>query len=457
MSLRSRIFAVLFFALIGAMGDLSAQNKKKLLEQKSKLQSEIELANRILKETRANAQANSVQVEALVQKIDLRERLVATIDREIDLLEGEIQQSEAAIRERELKIEKLKADYAEMIRRAESSRSSDTRLLFLLSSESFAQAYRRMEYMKELSRARKRQIETIETERKALETHRAQLEKQRLEKQSLRSQRGSELALLERDRKSTESTLKVLSQKEKDLQRQISEKKAQQQKLEKEIQKAIANEIRKAKAAAERQAIEDRAAEAGLKKGKDFSAKTTNAQLEKLIAAKLKPKAGPSAPAAEKPIEKKPVSSEMALTPEGKIIASGFSKNRGSLPWPVEKGLIVSSFGSHPHPIAKNVVVNNNGLDIATESGSDAKAVYEGEAIVIQVPYGNKAVLLKHGNYFTVYDNLIEVYVKNGDKVKARQSIGKVHTDPSDGSTRLHFEVWENDKVQNPVPWLSKK
>ncbi len=454
---RIQIFVLVFFALLTGVGELHAQNKKKLLEQKGKLQSEIELANRILKETRANAQANSVQVEALVQKIDLRERLVATIDREIDLLEGEIESSRSAIRERELKIEKLKAEYAEMIRRAESSRSSDTRLLFLLSSESFAQAYRRMEYMKELARARKRQIETIENERKALEAHRALLEKQMLEKQGLRTQRGSELALLERDRKSTETTLKVLTQKEKDLQRQISEKKAQQQKLEKEIQKAIANEIRKAKAAAERQSIEERATQAGLKKGKDFSAKTTNAQLEKLIAAKIKASEGTVAAAPAKPAEKKTESSTMALTPEGKIIASGFSKNRGSLPWPVEKGLIVSNFGSHPHPIAKNVVVNNNGIDLATESGSDAKAVYEGEAIVIQVPYGNKAVLLKHGNFFTVYDNLIEVYVKNGDKVKARQSIGKVHTDPADGSTRLHFEVWENDKVQNPLPWLSKK
>ncbi|MBI1315519.1 peptidoglycan DD-metalloendopeptidase family protein [bacterium] len=442
---------------LGLTGEVSAQNKKKLLEQKSKIQSEIELANRILKETRANVQTNSGQVEALAQKIDLRERLVATMEREIDLLEGEIEESQKAISEREKILELRKAEYADMIQHAERSRSPDTRLLFLLSAESFAQAYRRMEYMKELSRARKRQIELIETERKALETNKRQLEEQVALKQRLRNQRGKELAALELDRAQSEKALQQLTQKEKELQRQISEKKAQQQKLEKEIQKAIAAEIRKAKAAAERKEIEDHALASGLKKGKDFSAKTSNAQLEKLIAARLKKaETGTVAPTPAKPAEK-PASNVMALTPEGKIVAAGFSKNKGALPWPVERGLVVSNFGSHPHPIAKNVVVNNNGIDIATESGIDAKSVYEGEAIVIQVPYGNKAVLIKHGNFFTVYDNLAEVYVKNGDKVKARQAIGKVFTDPADGSTRLHFEVWENDKVQNPVPWLSKK
>jgi septal ring factor EnvC (AmiA/AmiB activator) len=446
-----KLLRFIIWSLCLAAIPLQAQTKRKdkLQLQKVRLQDEIELANKILEETRQNKEMSVGQVEALIQKIGIRERLLRTMQREIDILQEEIQEINKNITEHKEEVDRMRQEYASMIRGARRSNSSTSRLMFLLSSKDFNQAFKRLEYMKQLAEHRRRQVERISEEQKALEEDLAELELVKKEKEKLLIARGREVETMKADRSKTESAIAELRTQEKQLLDEIEVKRQQSERLEKEIQRIIEEEIKRAKEMAIRRQLEDDAESVGLKKGKDFSSKTSNAKLKEITEEK------------RKSLNKsKSTSSSTAyeLTPEARELVANFTKNKGKLPWPVEKGIITSSFGRHPHPVAKGVIVNNNGVDIATESGSSARAVFDGEVSrVIRIPYGNKAVLIRHGNFFTVYDNLVQVFVKEGDKVSTKQEIGKVFTDPKDGKTQLHFEIWQADKVQNPQPWLFMK
>lgn len=445
----SRNFILLVLCLFSWFSQGQDKDKERLQQQKIRLQDEIELANKILKETRENKDLSVGQIEALMQKIGIRERLVRTMQREVDLLEKDIAKVEADIEEHREEVERLRQEYASMIRGARRSNSSYSRLMFLLSSKNFNQAFKRMEYMKQLAEHRRRQVEKISAEQTELEEDLAIREAQREEKERLLKAREAEVARMKKDRKRTASAVEALQSQEKQLLEEIESKRKQSERLEKEIQRIIEEEIRRAKALALRRQLEDQAVSAGLVKGKDFSAKTSNEKLKELTKKALEKSNSKATSVSEKAYE---------MTPEARELAANFTRNKGKLPWPVERGIIVSSFGRHPHPVAKGVIVNNNGLDIATESGSSARAVFDGEVSrVIRIPYGNKAVLIRHGNYFTVYDNLVTVVVKEGDKVSTKQEIGRIFTDPKDGKTQLHFEIWLSDQVQNPKPWLYMK
>lgn len=440
---------ILLLVLMGWFSvDAQAQEKRKdkLQLQKVRLQDEIELANKILEETRQNKDLSVGQVEALIQKIGIRERLLRTMQRELDLLQEEMEAINLNIAAHEAEVERMRQEYASMIRGARRSNSSSSRLMFLLSSKDFNQAFKRLEYMKQLAEHRRRQVERIAEEQLALQEDLAELEKTKAQKEQLLQAREQEVKMMRADREKTESAISELRQQEKQLLEEIEAKRKQSEMLEAEIQRIIEEEIRRAKEQAIRRQLEDEATAVGLTKGKDFSSKTSNDKLKELIKKRRESQKSQAAETSSPAYE---------LTPEARELAANFTKNKGKLPWPVEKGIITSSFGRHPHPVAKGVIVNNNGIDIATEGGSAARAVFDGEVSrVIRIPYGNKAVLIRHGNYFTVYDNLVQVYVKEGDKVTTKQEIGLIFTDPKDGKTQLHFEIWLVDKVQNPQPWL---
>ena len=437
-------------ALLVASG-LGAQSREKdeLQRKKIRLQDEIELANSILQETRENKEMSVSQVQALMQKIAIRERLVRTMQKEVEWIQEDMEEIEERIQGHNVRIERLNNEYASMIRGARRSQSHVSRLMFILSSKNFNQAIKRLEYMKQLAEHRRRQLERIREEQKALEEDLKILKETQREKEQLLRQQEVEVLQLQEERSSTEVAIADLRTREKALQKEIKEKKKQSDLLEKEIQRIIEEEIKRAKDRALRRQLEDEADALGLKMGKDFSKRTSNRALKALIKKKKKAD-GRSEDSGRSPVYK--------LTPEAKKLAANFKKNRGKLPWPVEKGIVTSSFGKHPHPVAKDVIVNNNGIDIASEKGGSARAVFNGEVSrVIRIPYGNKAVLIRHGNYFTVYDNLVQVYVKEGDRIKTKQEIGLIFTDPKDGRTQLHFEIWLADKVQNPKPWLYRK
>ena len=285
-------------ALLVASG-LGAQSREKdeLQRKKIRLQDEIELANSILQETRENKQMSVSQVEALMQKIAIRERLVRTMQKEVEWIQEDIQEIEEGIEGHTVRIERLNNEYASMIRGARRSQSHVSRLMFILSSKNFNQAIKRLEYMKQLAEHRRRQLERIREEQKALEEDLKTLKETQREKEQLLRQQETEVVQLQKERSSTEVAIAELRTQEKELQKEIREKKKQSDLLEKEIQRIIEEEIKRAKERALRRQLEDEADALGLKLGKDFSKRTSNRALKALIRKRKKQTAGRKTPA----------------------------------------------------------------------------------------------------------------------------------------------------------------
>lgn len=444
---------LLLFFICALSFSLSAQQpdrKEELRSRQVQLQDEIEVANRILSEARENRQSSLIALQTLNQKINFREELIRTIDREIELIESEIEEQETAVEELEAEIDTLKTEYANMIRQAYASRSQSSRLLFVLSSDDFAQAIRRVQYLRQYSDFRLQQVAEIEARQSELEHQIAMLNRQYEEKENLRNAKAAERGSLLAERTDQQSTISELQQTEGSLREQIAQKQAEADRLENEIQRIIAAEIARERERATRRALEQRAADAGLVSGTDFNNRTTNARLEELIREARE--------ARNAPVEETPAASEsFALTPEAARLGRNFAANKGSLPWPVERGIVVSRFGRQPHPLDNTLVRNNPHIEIATQAGSEARAAFEGTVIeIIRLPGEPITLIMQHGNYFTHYGNLSEVYVKKGDQLQTRQAIGKIFTNPEENQTVVQFGLWKDGELEDPYPWLAR-
>lgn len=436
---------------------LGQSDKREQLEaQKVRLQDELQLASKILEDTRKNKKLTLSEIQTFQKKIDLRESLLRNIKREIELLDEEILDLNKNIDTLQQEVKKKKEQYAEMIRQARQSKSTTSRLMFLLSSENFNQAIKRVEYLKQYAEYRRRQVALIKEKEQDIENNLAELERQKLRKVALSREMAAEQANLVAEKREQEEKIGKFKAKEKELAAEIEAKEKRSTKLENEIQRLIALEIKRARKAAERSEIEERAMALGLVRGKDFTSNTSNKRLENLIAAaKTAKEAESSTETAEVP---KSNTTAYTMTPEARALAANFEANKKRLPWPVERGLVVSRFGRHRHPVAKNVMVRNNGIDIATEQGSKARATFNGEVSeIIPIPGESLAILLKHGNYFTLYKNVAVPYVKKGDPVDRGQELGLIFTDKIENKTVLHFEVWNNLDVLDPMLWLASK
>lgn len=429
--------------------------KDKLQRQKVRLQDEIELANKILSETKKNQVLSLGNIQTVQQKLKLRQNLVRTLDKEMTLLDKNIKKTNSDIDTLEKKIAKLKEDYARMIRQANKSKNKYSRLMFILSSSNFNQAIRRMEYLKQYSEFRRRQVEEINSQQLVLNEKIEKLNSQKSRKSILKTQMEREEAKLLAEKEEQEKTIKELKSRETEIAAELKTKQKQAKKVEGEIQKIIAAEIKRAKQRAIRRQIEDEAKLVGLIESKDYSSKTSNKQLKVLIENKKKEIRASGQNVAASP-------KQYSLTPEAKKLAANFAANRSRLPWPVVRGLVIQKFGSHRHPVAQNVIFTFNGIDIATEKGIKTRAVFEGEVVsAMRIPGGAFALIIGHGSYYSVYQNLSEVYVKMGDKVKNGQDLGLIYTD-AQNQTNLHFEIWKTGSNQQPVPmdplpWLSQR
>ena len=393
--------------------------QEELEQRKAKIQQEI-----LEKQGQLNlmkTKEKSVVGQLLIQKekIGLKEKLIKTTEKQTKLLSNDIYINQLKINQLNRDLEQLRKDYAEMILKSYKSRSEQSRAMFLLSSENFLQAYKRAQYMKQYASYRKMQGEEIKGKTKQLEDYNVKIGAQKQEKE------------------------KLIAENEKEKQELVKEKQ-EQEKIAKQIQKdkgKIAAEIRKKQA--ETKKIDDQI--------KLMIKKAIAEANKKALAEKLKnnPKI------TEK--EKKAIetSTNIVLTPDGKIISDNFKANKGRLPWPVEKGAITLGYGDQPHPVFSSLVVHNSGIEISTESGAVARAVFSGEVTQIQqlTPL-KKAVVVRHGDFFTTYQNLSTVNVQVGDKVSAKETIGKIRTD-ADGRTVLKFIVMQNNTFFNPTTWLS--
>lgn len=428
------------------------KNKKDILQQrKVMLQDEIDVANSILKETKLVQKTTVGQVQALNQKIKIRERIIRTIGREIKLIEKEIEESEWQIDTLEQELQVLKDEYAKMLITAYKNRKDNNVLMYILASENMEQAFRRIQYMQEYAEYRQKQGENIIAKQEEIKTAIALLNDQKEEKQKLLGQKNKEKKILQDEKRIQEQEVAKLLSQEQDITKKIATKQKEVDKLQAEIEKIIKAELARAKAKAERNALVKEAKKIGLKEGTDFNSKTSSAKLREKIAAKRKSLNIKETSTAE-------AGPTYSLTPEAKKLAAGFSSNKGNLPWPVEKGLLVGKYGKQPHPVAKGVIENRSHVEIASEKGSEARAVYSGTVSrVFGVKGSGLSIIISHGNYFTVYANLSSVHVKMGEEVDTKQALGEIYTNPRTQETVLNFGVWREMSHQNPEHWLFKK
>ena len=420
MKLLKFIFLLVIFCLAGnAFGQSSSELKRR----KEALTREIESLNRSLNQTSNNKNLSLKQIRALNAQIRLREEKISTINSEVRLLDNQISDNTNTVRSLQSQLNKLKKEYAAMVLFAFRNQSSYSKLMFIFAAQDFNQAYKRLKYLQQFSEYRKKQAKYIEGTQKDLNIKIVELDHNKQEKSHLLSDQQKERQTLGKQKSSKSKVLTGLSKQEKQLKQELLQKQRESARLNRAIQSAINREIEEARKRAEAEA---RAAAAK---------------------AKAENKDAPEA----KPISKG--SSILAATPESAKLSSDFLGSRGNLPWPVTNGVIIEDFGNHTY--GRNVTTENNGVDIKTAPGSQVRAVFAGEVAVVQNFAGSYAVLIRHGEYFTVYSNLRTANVSRGQKVTLKQNIGTVITDPVDGTSEVHFEIRKGVAPMNPAGWLS--
>ena len=401
---RLRQFCVFFFLLFISMGmaQSNAARQKTLENQKKRLQAEIKQINSLLFNNTKKEKSVLSQVEDLNVKIRVRSDLVKVNNQQANLLTQQINVNQRNISNLRKELEVLKKDYADMIQKSYKSKSSQNRLMFLFSSDDFLQAYKRVQYMKQYASFRKNQGEEIAVKTQTLQSLNNSLLEQKTQKEVLVVENRKAQKQLEQERKSQEKLIKSLKSKSRSLASDIKQKQRKTVAIDREIERLI------------REAIAASNKAAGKKSQNAF-----------------------------------------ALTPEAKRLAANFVANKGKLPWPVEKGIVIQRFGTQPHPVVKTTMIKSNGVTIATTPNAVARAVFEGEVMtVLSFKGSNPTILIKHGNFITTYKNMGKVYVKKGDKVKAKQPVGEIFTHPQTGKTILQFSVFNELKPQNPKSWI---
>ena len=418
MNMQKAVFT--FFLVLLTSFSWSQQTQEELEQRKAKIQAEIREKEMMLQDVRKQEKSVTKLLTIQKEKIGLKQKLITTTAKQTKLLSNDIYTNQVEINKLRKDLVELKEDYAEMIVKSYKSRSTQSRAMFLLSSENFLQAYKRLQYMKQYSNYRKMQGEEIKSKTIRLDDNVKRLSGQKTEKEKLIADQEKQRQDLEKEKAEQEKIAKSLNKSKKQITAEIKAKQQESKRIDAQIKKLI----REAIAEANRKAAAERA---------KANPKTTTAAETKKIEA----------------------SDKIILTPEGKVISDNFRANKGNLPWPVEKGAITLGYGDQAHPVYKSLVVHNSGVEITTENGSNARAVFGGEVTkVIKISPLNIAVFIRHGDYFTVYQNLSSVNVSVGDKVSIKQSLGKIRTN-ADGKTILKFMVSQNTTYNNPATWLN--
>ena len=400
---RSAFFLLLFWIGLGTgFAQQNSKQQKQLEAQRLQLKNEIKQINSLLfsnTKTRKNALS---EVEDLQVKLNVRSKLIKVTNQQANLLTRRIGLNERTIADQRKELESLKAEYAKMIQKSYASKSLQNRLMFLFSSENFLQAYKRIQYLKQYARYRRKQGIAIAEKTTLLQELNKTLTQEKATKQALVEENRAVQEELEKERKQQQNLIKTLKRKERSLAAQIAKKQKQRKAIDREINRLI------------REAIAASNKAAGKKGNKTFQ-----------------------------------------LTPEAKLIASNFQANKGRLPWPLEKGVVIQGFGRQQHPVVKTTTIQSNGVVLATEASAQVRAVFEGEVMsVIIIKGSNPSVLIRHGNFITLYTNLAKLYVKKGEKVAAKQPIGEVFTNQQTGKTQLQFGIFNNVKALNPKDWV---
>ncbi|MFC6877340.1 murein hydrolase activator EnvC family protein [Flavobacterium myungsuense] len=425
----------LIFLMITSFSWSQLTPQEKLEQRKAQILKEIREKEEQLQNVKSKEKTVVTQLALQTEKIKLKEKLINTTEKQTKLLNNDMYINQININRLKKELVVLKEDYAKMILKSYKSRSEQSRAMFLLSSESFLQAYKRAQYMKQYASYRKTQGQEIQQKSEELLVFNDKIGVQKQEKEKLLEEKQKEKNELEKEKQVQQEIAKSIKKDKKQITAEIKKKQQETRAIDNQIEKLIKAAIA---------AANKKAAEANRKKVE------TNRK-ENPTNTKVVSKA--TEIAESKAIE---TSTKIVLTTEGQIVANNFKANKGRLPWPVEKGFVSLPYGDQPHPVYKTLIVHNSGVEIATDQGATARAVFGGEVISVMIlsPV-NKAVMIQHGDYFTVYQNLSSVNVAKGDKVSIKQALGKIRTNGDSGKTVLKFTISQNTTYNNPASWLN--
>jgi septal ring factor EnvC (AmiA/AmiB activator) len=368
-----------------------------------KVRQEIQQIGVLLFEGKKEQKSVLSVVEDLDFKIKVRKNLIKITNQQANLLTREISSNQTKISKLRDKLKVLKADYAEMIVKSYKSRSDQNKLMFLLSSTNFQQAYKRLQYIKQYADYQMQQAELIKTETAKMQALNIELLAQKKNKQILIEENKKAKSILDKDREQQSVLIQEIKSNLSQFTVQLKSKQTESKKIDKEIRKIIQAAI----------------AASNKKAGKSSKLKV------------------------------------FSLTPEQKILAANFTANKGKLPWPVVNGVVKLRYGNNPSPIDPSLTIKSNGVRIATSKGGQVRAVFEGVVQGIMTPKnGNNTIMIRHGNYITVYKNLSKFYVSKGDKVTTKQVIGEVITNKASGESILSFGIYKDSSTQNPSQWI---
>lgn len=412
-------FFILAF-LICSVSSWSQTAQEKLEQRKEQIQKEIRAQEALLRSQDKKQKSLLTEIIQQREKIRLRESLIKTTEKQAKILKDEMYTNQLDINQLNRELNELKEDYAAMILKSYKSRSEQSRAMFLLSSESFLQAYKRAQYMKQYASFRKLQGEDIKVKAEKLLVLNTKLDAQKVEKQKLLQEQEQERIVLQQEKVAQEKLSSAIQKDKRKIGQEIKKKQQESREIDRKIDKLIKEAIAEAnrKAAAERK------------------------------------KANPKTTAAETRATEN--STKIVLTPEAKIISDNFKANKGRLPWPTATGSITQRYGDQPHPDLSYLSVHSNGIEITTNTGSQARAVFDGVVYsIFYVSPVQKAIMIQHGDFFTMYHNLSDVSVVKGQKVARKQSLGTIRTSTETGRTILKFMITQNITYNNPQGWLT--
>ena len=373
------------------------QSRQELEKRKLQNEKDISYTNELIKKTEKNKNDSFNKLLLINSKITNREKLIKDMNSEIVLLNSNIETQYELINTLNKDYESLKNEYAKVILFYYKNRSHYDRIMFILASSDVNTAFKRIKYLQQYSDYRTNQANKLLETKAEIEKQVAELESMKSEKQQLLKDQQNEANELRKEKEDQNKIIQNLENQKTELRKKLDKQIQLANELQREIEKVIAEELAKAN------------------------------------------KKGPNV---------------FQLTPEEKKLADNFASNKKKLPWPTERGVVTGHFGENPHPVLKGIMVRNDGIDISTTDGSYIRSVFDGVVTrVFVIPGAHTTVIIRHGNYLSVYSNLSEVFVKQGDKVKTKQSIGKIFTD--DDKSVLQFQIWKENVKLNPQDWLA--
>ena len=404
---KTRFMKIIFLNLLVffAITTTFSQNKKEIEAKRKALKKEIKQINRLLTKTSKKEKNLLSQLGDINKKIEVRNEIINTINDESKAYSKEIKENKSQITSIEGQLKILKSDYSKMVVQSYKSKNKNSRLLFLLSSDNFLQAYKRMQYMKQYAEFRKKQAVDITEKKVLLLQLNDSITIKKQAKDSLVVARLSERKIVDNEKAKQQKLITSIKRKSQKYRNQIRKKERRERQYEKQLENLIRGVITKS----------------NKKSGKNTK--------------------------------------KFVLTGEAKKLAQNFVANKGKLPAPVAKGYVSRYFGQRKHEVMKRINVKSTGWFYTTAKNTKARAVFNGSVLGIMVDKNTKlkTVLIVHGNYITTYRNLEKVLVSKGDKINTKQSLGTIHTDKTTGKTILGFGLWKNAKPQNPSKWIYRK